>query len=84
LLIFPVAISIKYRSKREYQEIIFLKNKTQSINKDKNKSRYRVYLIFLISILDLISRSVYFLFFFINTILKREKIGKLPERYLQK
>ena len=58
MLIFPVAISIKYRSKREYQEIIFLKNKTQSINKDKNKSRYRVYLIFLISILDL-SNNLY-------------------------
>ena len=81
LLIFPLAICIKCRSKRENQEIVYLKNKIHSKNYDKNKSRDRVYLIFLISILDLISRSVYFSFFFINTMFKRESIGKLPERY---
>ena len=81
LLIFPLAICIKCRSKRENQEIVYLKNKIHSKNYDKNKSRERVYLIFLISILDLISRSVYFSFFFINTMFKRESIGKLPERY---
>lgn len=56
MLIFPVAISIKYRSKREYQEIIFLKNKTQSINKDKNKSNVIIY------ILIILPRAIFFPF----------------------
>jgi len=81
LLILPFALCIKHKSKRENKEIQLLSNNIQSKKNNSNKFCSKVVYLILITILDLISRSVYFIFFFFNRISKRENIEKLPERY---